>query len=124
MNKNCIITIDNKVYALSIPNVGQLMEIESMKMSLSNGQYGAMARANTKASVFTLDLIDAFATFRALIPTLNLGSFLDLSPEKSKTIVKEYRSKWLPFIQEEEKKWYENDEDPLTQEERGDLKND
>lgn len=49
------------------PTVGQLMEIDSLKSTLSKGQYHIMVKSNLKSTLFALSLIDAVATFSVLL---------------------------------------------------------
>lgn len=65
-----IINIDDQDYAIGYPNVGQQMEIESMKLLLSANKYAQIGTANSRTGNQLLDLIDAVSYFSVMVPSL------------------------------------------------------
>lgn len=118
MDKSIKITIDNQEYIIKFPNVGQILDIESMKTALSSGRYNELVKMNTKSSNWALDIIDSIATFSILIPQLreklNVDSYTELDQFEAKKIVKPYIKTYYPFykeIHEELQKFNEDDEE-------------
>jgi len=89
------------------PSIGQLMEIEAMKNSLSKGQYHRMVQSNLKTTLFTLSLIDAVATFSVLLGTEFIKftsemagegkTLYDLPGMSAKELVRVYDKEFLPW---------------------------
>lgn len=104
MEKSIKLQITGKDYVIKFPNVGQLMDIESLKSALTNGQYGELVRMNTRLSNSALDIADTIATFSVLIPeikeTLNVKTYTELDPFKAKDLVKCYKKQYFPWFNE------------------------
>lgn len=111
---------------LSEPNVGELLQINSLKNVLSGNTYAATFEAARVSSVanMTLDLIDCFALISVLAPDAiakanlqNVTSIEKLSVALSKKIVTEYRNKVKPWLKGIEDFWYsETEVNPSTAE--------
>ena len=52
-------TIGSKSFVAKFPNVGQIIDIDSMKQALSSNRYGNMAASGVVSAYFALDLISA-----------------------------------------------------------------
>ena len=99
MLENKIVKIYGKEYTLSFPTVGQLLLIEQVKTALTNGQYALLVYSGTKESKFVLDVIDAIATFSALIPDFEkefgiTKKVLDQDPVKVKELRRAFSEYW------------------------------
>lgn len=89
------------------PSIGQLIDIENLKITLSGGKYNEMARSPLKSMTFALDLIDAISCFTILNPVGFNAVFKELIPKgktimdvpasKSRSIVDQYNKKFLPW---------------------------
>lgn len=110
MNKNVKVKIDDKEYVVNFPNVGQTLDIESMKMALTGNKYPEFALSNLRSNVFVADLTDAIATFFVLIPelrgNLNVKSYSELDLMVGAKLVKAYMDDYYPFYQEIMKEIY------------------
>lgn len=88
-------------YLLNFPNVGQIIDIESLKVSLSGNSYRGMVSSSSKGAILALDLIDSIATFSVLIPSLkedlNYINFTDLNPMDAQEIIVVYKKVFLPW---------------------------
>jgi hypothetical protein len=62
--------IKGNSYTIKVPNAGDMVDVERLKMVLSNGFYGEMNRANTVSAQESLMVIDIQAHFTILCPTL------------------------------------------------------
>jgi len=100
-------------YVVNFPNVGQLMEIDSMKIAISNNQYAEMVRSNLVSMENTLNLIDTVSTFATLIPELksqpefNKKSYLELDPFLAARLVKVYSEQFYPWYSVILKEFYD-----------------
>jgi hypothetical protein len=101
MNKKIII-FNDVPYTLGFPTVGQMIEIEQMKLAYTNGRYVEFAMSNLKNHIFILDYVDAVSYLSILIPELSkdltLKSFTDVSLETTKDILKVYKEQFLPWF--------------------------
>ena len=104
MNPTTTIDLFGNSFKVSFPNVGQMIDIETAKVLLSNNTYDQLVRSRVKTASLALDLIDAIANFSVLIP-----GFQNLVGVKENTeieyvqvtqLVTAYRNQFFP--------WYEN----------------
>jgi hypothetical protein len=104
MEKQIKLKVLGKDCIVKYPNVGQVLEIESLKSALTNGTYGDLVRMNTRSSNQALDIADTIATFTVLIPefreTLNVKSYTELDPFDAKKLVVVYKNKFFPWYNE------------------------
>ena len=61
-------TIGSKSFVAKFPNVGQIIDIDSMKQALSSNRYGNMAASGVVSAYFALDIIDAISFFMIVCP--------------------------------------------------------
>lgn len=99
------ITIKENSYELKFPTVGQLIDIEILKSSLSKGNYSNLLSNANVFSLAALDMIDAEAYLTVLIGKelkkhLNIDSFSELSLEDGNIVRKVYKEQVLPFVEE------------------------
>ncbi|MEO6682380.1 MAG: hypothetical protein ABIN48_06100 [Ginsengibacter sp.] len=97
-----VVNVLGNDYIAKFPNVGQLMDIESMKMALTNNNYTTMAFSGLKVHVFQLDLADAISYFAILIPdlrdNLEIKNWRELDTIRAKKIVESYKKSFLPWF--------------------------
>lgn len=95
------IQIKGKDYQVKFPTAGQLMDIESFKISYTNGKYIDMALSGMKIHLFNLDIADTISYFAILIPTLrtDLGveNWRDIQIPLAKELVKIYKDQFIPW---------------------------
>ena len=100
--KQISVSIGQNTYSIKFPNNGQLIDMERMKIQLTDGTHKTMMHGSSSSSVQAYLLVDAIATFTVLIPELktdlNVNSLLDIDPYQSKKIVKEYVDKFYPWF--------------------------
>ena len=97
------ITIFDKKYFVTFPTVDQFIQIEAMKMSLSNGMYGQMMKAQSRTGNMALDLIDAFSTFLVMLPELKAeGGLPDdvntLTPQQIAQLLVAFKTQYYPWF--------------------------
>lgn len=99
-----LLSIGEKEYNVSFPNVGQMMEIEAAKMALTNGKYIEFSMSMLKTHVYLLDVTDAVSYLSILIPDLKkdlgIANWRNVHPSKLKVIVKAYKEKFIPWYKE------------------------
>ncbi len=107
MESSVKVTLGKEQQILPFPKVGQLIDIEAMKITLSGGQYGAMIRSGLVKTNYALDLIDAIATLSILIPDLRkkieVDNVLDMDVKEANVLIKAYKqyNKWFQPIMKE-----------------------
>lgn len=91
-------------FTVKMPNVGQFMEIENLKIALTNGLYGEMVKQNTKLSNMNLDIVDAISNFRVLVPELRelakIKNFSDIDLFTAKSLAVVYKKQFAPWLNE------------------------
>jgi|LakMenEpi03Aug12_release.lakeMendotaPanAssembly.Ray.scaffolds.fasta_scaffold1052099_1 hypothetical protein len=99
-SKAITVTIGENDYEIKFPSNGALIDIEAMKISMSNGTHRDMVY--TESGQISWTLIEAISTFNVLIPQLKkdlaVSSLLELDPLQSKTIIKAYNKVYYPWI--------------------------
>ena len=114
-------TIGKKSFVGEFPNVGQILDIESMKQALTNNRYGIMAKSDIKSMYYALDVVDAVSFLTVVAPEVglhfNVGNYLSLSPEKVQEFVDVYQKEiypWYAQTLEELKNPVKNEESEQT----------
>lgn len=102
MLREISIKIKENSYDVKFPTTGQILDIENLKMVLSNGMYGSLQSARTTDSDIALDLIDAEAYFTILAPNLikdlKVKTFRELDLMDAIEVRNVYVDQLLPFI--------------------------
>jgi hypothetical protein len=113
LQKNLVFKLDKNQYELKFPNVGQYMDIENMRIGLTNGAYTEMLRTGLKSSYFNIDLVDAISILYVLVPNLrndlNVTNYNELDVFMAKKIEKAYKNEIKP--------WYDSLMDKLLADE-------
>lgn len=105
MERQIVITYNGKKFTINFPNVGQLIDIESLKSALTNGKYGAFAASGIKSMYFVLDMVDTIAFVSVMCPRLKnfiteeeVSDLTQLSPDVMKPIVDIYKKDIAPWF--------------------------
>jgi hypothetical protein len=110
-----ILSIEGVSYNAKFPTVGQYIEIQNLKVALSNGNYEQMALSQFKGLTFSARLIDVISTFSVLIPDLlsdlSVKSYTNLDPIIAKKLLKVFENDFQPWYQEWLKILFEEDEE-------------
>jgi hypothetical protein len=93
--------VGEKTFVVNFPNVGQLIDIESMKQALTNGRYGAMAASGIFSAYIILDVVDAISFFKVCVPEFaqyyNIQNYTNMNNEKMKELTQIYRDEIKPW---------------------------
>jgi len=104
MKKEITVKIQDQDYLIKFPNAGQLIEIETMKVSVSNGMYNGLVASRTKSANIALDLIDSVCTFVVLIPeirkNMRFDNILEIDPIEAQELVVIYKKVYFPWFAE------------------------
>ncbi len=97
-------------YTIKLPNNGQLIDIETAKITMTNGTHKDQM-FGTIAAQQAYILTEAIATFQIILPKLNtdlnVKSLLELNPLQSKSFLKAYElyydwmDKWRKFVNQD-----------------------
>lgn len=90
-------------FTAKFPNVGQLIDLESYKQSLTNGRYGQMAASGIRSQYYALDLIDAIVFFQVVVPEVgkyfDISNYASISLEKAKPLIEVYQTEIRPWFE-------------------------
>ena len=122
MEKVIKVQISEKLeYTLKFPNVGQLLEIEALKMAYTNNSYSVLAQSGLKSNIYALDTADCFATFQVMIPTLakdlGVNSFTQLDSFEAKKVIRAYTKQVQPWMTELLTDLYKMEDDAVKEQE-------
>ena len=96
--------IGEREFVAKFPNVGQMLDMESLKMALTNGRYGAMAASGVHSMYRALDAVDAIAFLQICVPDVakwfNIESYIALSQDKLKPYVDAYNKDLRPWFED------------------------
>lgn len=96
------VEINGTKYPIKFPSNGQFIDIERMKIDLTNGNLKTFIFGTPNNQMAYL-LTEAIATFSVLIPDLakdlSVKSLLDLDPFQSKPLLKAYENVYYPWIE-------------------------
>lgn len=95
------ITIGEKSFIVNFPNVGQMIDIESMKQSLTGNRYGSMAASGIASMYLALDVADTIAFLTVCVPDVakyyNIIDYSSLPADKMNVYVNIYKEQILPW---------------------------
>ncbi len=95
------VTIGERSFVVNFPNVGQMIDIESMKQSLTGNRYGSMASSGIASMYMALDVVDTIAFLTICVPDIakyyNIQDYTMLPADKMNQYVKLYKDEILPW---------------------------
>ena len=105
IEREITITYNDKKFQVKFPNVGQIIDIESLKNGLTGGKYGSFAASGVKSMYFILDIVDTIAFLTVMCPKLKNFiteeedgiDYTQMKPETVKTLVTVYKEQILPW---------------------------
>lgn len=123
IEREITISYNDKKFQVKFPNVGQLIDIESLKNSLTMGKYGQFAASGVKSMYFILDVVDTIAFMTVMCPKLKNfitdedsdKDYTQMKPETVKELVMVYKKQILPWYSNILKFLYNTNEDVAEQ---------
>jgi hypothetical protein len=104
IRKQINVHVDGKSFVVKFPNVGQLMDIETYKMGMTNNTYPELLRSGLNKSYVITELVDAVVHFMVLLPEVvkdfNVKNYNDLDPIIAKKLLKPWREEIKPWMDE------------------------
>lgn len=105
IEREIVITYNGKKFIVKFPNVGQMMDIESLKVGLTGGKYGTFAASGIKSMYFVLDMVDAISFFSVMCPRLKNFiteedvevDYTQMNPQSLKPLVDIYKKDVAPW---------------------------
>lgn len=101
MIKKTNVKILGKDYEVSFPTVGQLQDIEAMKLMMTNNKYTEMVIGGLTTNLFALDSADAIAYMSVMVPELKedlkVRNWRELDAFTTKKLIQDFKEfmKWL-----------------------------
>ena len=97
-------TIGNKSFIANFPNVGQIIDLESMKQALTDSRYGQMAASGIASMYYALDLVDAIAFYHVVVPEVakyyDIKNYASMEVDKIKDLLDAYQRDIRPWFNE------------------------
>lgn len=62
--------VGEQQFTVNFPNIGQIIEIESLKQGLTSNRYGNMAASGIGTMFVALDLVDTIAFMQVMLPNM------------------------------------------------------
>lgn len=94
-------SFQGKTFTAKFPNVGQMIDMESLKQALTRGKYGQMAQSGVASAYFALDLVDAIAFFQVCTPMVGkhfeIRDYTEVDLNVADELVKAYREVIKPW---------------------------
>lgn len=97
--------IGEKAFTAKFPNVGQIIDIESLKQAFTSNRYGQMAASGVASMYYALDLVDAISFYQIVVPEVakyyDIRNFASLQiDDKLKLLVEAYQQQIKPWFDE------------------------
>ena len=96
------ITVGERTFIISFPNVGQIITLESTKQALTDNRYGQMAASGVASMYYALDLVDTIAFFQVcgaeVLKYYGIRNAASVSPEKLEQFVQVYAEQVKPWF--------------------------
>lgn len=114
-------TIGKKSFIAEFPNVGQIIDIESLKQALTSNKYGQMAVSGIQSQYFALDIVDAIAFYQICVPSVaqyyDISNYANISLDKATELINAYQKQirpWYERVMKELRSVAEEDESKST----------
>jgi hypothetical protein len=111
------VNLNNSSFVIEEPTIGQIMEIESLKLAYTVNNYSYMSQVPMKLANLNLDIVDSVATFQVLIPKLkelyNVDNITKLKAAQARELIHQYKNVFFPWfkkVQEQLDVPYEEDQ--------------
>lgn len=95
-------SIGERNFIANFPNCGQIIDIESLKQTLTSGKYGEMVQSGVRSMYYALDIVDTISFMKVCVPEVakyyNIRNYTELSPEKMNDLVFVYTNEIKPWI--------------------------
>lgn len=104
VNREIKFALKGRTFTAKFPNVGQIIDMESLKQALTNGRYGEMAKSGVASMFYALDLVDAIAFIQVCVPAasayFDVRNYSELNIDESNDILEAYTKTIRPWYTE------------------------
>lgn len=94
--------IGEKQFIAKFPNVGQIIDLESLKQALTNNRYGQMAISGISSMYAALDLVDAISFYQIVVPEVakyyDIRNYAAMELEKAQDLIRAYQEQIKPWF--------------------------
>lgn len=105
IEREVVITYNDKKFPIKFPNVGQIIDIESLKSALTGNKYGSFAASGVKSMYLVLDIVDTIAFLSVMCPKLKSFvtdeedgiDYTRMKPETVRRLIDVYKNQILPW---------------------------
>lgn len=101
MERTKAFKIGGKQFIAKFPNVGQIIDIDSLKQALSGNRYGSMAASGLTSAYYALDLIDAISFYQVVCPEVaryyNIRNYTELELDKIEELLTAWKEQIQPW---------------------------
>lgn len=95
-------TIGKKTFTANFPNIGQLIDLESLKQALTGNRYGQMAASGITSMYYALDLVDAISFYQIVIPEVakyyDIRNYTTLQIDDMQDLMDAYKNEIKPWF--------------------------
>lgn len=99
-----VLKIEGRDILAKFPNVGQLMDIESTKLALTNNNYITLSASPLRIHSEELDIIDAISYLLIICPEIkeiyDIKNIREISIEVSKKLLNIYHEQFIDWFSE------------------------
>lgn len=104
LSRKIDVQILENMYTVKVPNTGELMDIDLLKVQITNGRYDILKFSVNPMFQNTAAKVDAVAFLNTMVPDLkkhlNVKSFFDLEEDQMQVLVRIYEDEILPWFEE------------------------
>ena len=105
LQRTLTLNIQGVEEVINFPTAGQLIDIEANKQIYSSKQYGTLVTARIVSTQVAVDIIEMASVFSVVIKDFNkkvkgVDSIFDLDLISLAELVKEYKTKFVPWYSE------------------------
>lgn len=124
IDRQIVISYGGKTFTIKFPNVGQLIDIESLKNVLTGSKYGSFAASGIKSMYFILDVVDTISFLSVMCPKLKRFitdeeddvDYTQMKPESIKELIDLYKKEILPWYSEMLEQLYKSSNETIKSE--------
>jgi hypothetical protein len=104
LSRSIDVEIRQNIYNVKFPNSGELMDIDLLKLQITNGRYDSLKFSLNPSFQAQALKVDAVAFFNTMLPKLRtdlaVKSIFDLDEDQMLVIVKAFEDTVLPWFEE------------------------
>ena len=98
------ITIGERTFIAKFPNVGKMIDMETLKQALTGNRYSALATSTIKSMYFALDLVDAIVFYSICMKEVgkyfNVQNYTEMQIDEINLLLKVYQDQVKPWYEE------------------------